>query len=162
MFRKIKKWMFQNSYLARLIFNLYKPFRGAKIKVVSISSDFREIKVKMPLTHRNRNIMGSHFGGSLYAMSDPFFMYMLMQALGARYYVWDQQATIQFIRPAYSTVYATYVLTQAQLQDIIQSTDQGQKCLYHFLAQITLADGTVVAEIDKVVYCRLKKQYRPN
>ena len=161
MFKKIRKLMFHRPNMARFIFNLYKPFRGAGIKVVSISSDFRTIKVEMPLRKTNKNIMGSHFGGSLYAMADPFFMYMLMQALGSRYYVWDQEATIRFLKPAYSNVLATYQLRPSEIDQIVKQTALGQKCLHAFKTVITQSDGQVVAEIEKIVYCRLKKQYRP-
>lgn len=161
MFKKIKKWMFRNRAFARIVFNCYKPFRGAKIKVVSISFDFRTIKVKMPLVLSNKNIMGSQFGGSLYAMTDPFYMYMLMHALGSRYYVWDQQSTIRFISPAYSTVYGVYHLKQEAVDEIVQATATGQKVLFTFKAEIKDTDGKVVAEVEKVVYCRLKKQFRP-
>src|SRR6218665_3322789 len=61
--------------------NLYPPFLGAGVRVQRISEDFLEVDVAMRLRWFNRNYVGVHFGGSLYAMTDPFFMLMLMQCL---------------------------------------------------------------------------------
>ena len=66
----------------KFLLNLYGPFRGARIRLEHISEDWREIHVSMKMRWYNRNIMGTHFGGSLYAMVDPQYMLMLMQVLG--------------------------------------------------------------------------------
>ena len=43
----------------------------------------------MKLSLRNQNYVGSHFGGGLFSMTDPFYMLMLMNVLGSEYLVWD-------------------------------------------------------------------------
>ncbi|MBI3536769.1 MAG: DUF4442 domain-containing protein, partial [Chloroflexi bacterium] len=62
--------------------NLYPPFVGAGIRS-KISRDHRRIEVWMKLRWYNLNAVGTHFGGSLYAMCDPWFMLILIKALGA-------------------------------------------------------------------------------
>lgn len=162
MLQKIKKKIARNPAFIIPLFNLYRPFRGAGIKVTHIAADFRQIKVEMPLTRGNKNIMGTHFGGSLYAIADPWYMYMLMQNLGSRYHVWDQDAFIEFKKPGDGTVHGHFQLTQAELDSIEAQAAGGEKVLHSFSTQITKGDGTVVAHVRKLLYIRLKKQHRPN
>ena len=78
--------------------NLYPPYLGAGVKVTHISEDWRELRVSMSLRWFNRNAVGTHFGGSLYAMVDPHLMLLLIRLLGEKYWVWDQSAAIDFIK----------------------------------------------------------------
>ena len=78
---------------------LYPPYLGAGIRVTHVSHDFREIDVRMGLHWWNRNYVGTHFGGSLYSMIDPFLMLMFLENLGRDYVVWDKAATIRFKTP---------------------------------------------------------------
>src|SRR5205085_8214807 len=91
--------------------NCWPPFLGAGIRVRRIAPDWREVDVAMGLRWYNQNYVRSHFGGSLYAMTDPFYMIMLMHALGPDYIVWDQVAQIEYIAPGKATVHARFRLT---------------------------------------------------
>lgn len=162
MLKQLKQQLLKRPKLVSSLFNLYRPFRGAGIKVVSISDDYRSITVHMPLTRSNRNLVGTHFGGSLYAMADPFYMFILMQQLGHRYHVWDHSAHIRFVAPGAGLVTATYLVSQSDLDQIVDATKQGEKCLYTFKSEILQEDGKLVAEVSKVLYVKLKKKYRPN
>ena len=99
----------QNKKLARKVrflrwaLNFYPPYLGAGVKVRHISSDFREVRVSMGLTWYNRNYVRTQFGGSLYSMTDPFYMLMLMENLGRDYVVWDKAAHIEFVSPGKGT-----------------------------------------------------------
>lgn len=161
MLKQLKQQLFKRPKLVGALFNLYRPFRGAGIKVVSISKDYRSIEVHMPLTRGNKNLVGTHFGGSLYAMADPFYMFILIQQLGHRYHVWDQSAHVQFIAPGTGLVKATYAVDEKVLREIIKATETGEKYLYTFESEITHEDGSVVAKVSKVLYIRLKRKYRP-
>ena len=101
----------RQKFLDRLI-NFYGPYVGAGVKLVHMSKDFREARVEMPLTIYNRNYVGTQFGGSLYAMTDPWYMLMLIKNLGNDYIVWDKGATIDFKRPGRTRVRANFTLTQ--------------------------------------------------
>ena len=151
----------KNPYIVRFLMNRYAPLRGAGIRVKQIESDFKRVVVEMPLTRRNKNIMGTQFGGSLYAMADPFFMLMLMTLLGHRYHVWDQQATIDFIAPGRGRVTGVFKISDEALADIEERAKSGDKLLYTFHADIVHDDGSVVAKVSKVLYVRLKKEFRP-
>ena len=79
--------------------NLYPPYLGASVRVTYLSDDFRRVEVEMPLRFYNRNYFGTHFGGSLYSMCDPFYVLMLANILGPDYIVWDKAANIRFKKP---------------------------------------------------------------
>ena len=91
---------------------------GAGIRVKHIAPDMKAIDVEMKLRWWNANYVGTHFGGSLFAMTDPFYMLMLMANLGRDYIVWDKAASIRYRKPGKGTVRAEFRLTDAQLDDI--------------------------------------------
>lgn len=162
MFKKFLKNLSDSPEFMRRAMNFYSPLRGAGIHVHHISANFEEVEVQMPLTRRNKNIMGTHFGGSLYAMADPFYMLILMKRLGSHYHVWDQEANIRFVAPGKALVKGVFQVDDQILEEIKAKAANGDKVLHTFELDITHTDGSVVAHVTKVLYIRLKKQYRPN
>lgn len=147
-----------NANLLRRGMNLWPPFLGAGIKVESIAKDFRHARVRLKLGLLNRNIVGVHFGGSLFAMTDPFFMMMVSQNLGKGYIIWDQAAKIEFLKPGKGKVHADFAITQNQLDEIIQAAEPGNKVLRDFTVDIKDHEGDVVARVTKTLYIRKKLQ----
>ena len=136
--------------------NLWPPFLGAGITVEKIAKDFRHAKVCLKYGLLNRNIVGVHFGGSLFAMTDPFFMMMVSQNIGKGYVVWDQAAKIEFLKPGKGKVHATFELTQDQINEIISAAETGNKVLKDFVVDVKDKEGDVVARITKTLYIRKK------
>jgi len=136
--------------------NFYPPFLGAGIRVIYTGPDYRTIRVQMKLTRLNLNAVGTHFGGSLYAMCDPWFMLMLMHHLGDGYVVWDKAATIQFLRPGRGTVTATFEMPQDRVDEIRRRVDAGEKIEPVFVAEVVDAKNEVVARVEKLLYVRKK------
>ena len=145
-----------HSRLFKALINIYPPYLGTGIQVKKITPDYREILTEMTLRWYNRNYVGTHFGGSLYAMVDPFYMLMLMQILGKSYTVWDKSSHIEFIRPARGTVQARFEITDADLHRIYEQTRDNGKYLPVFEVNITQGK-TVVARAKKELYVRRKK-----
>ncbi len=141
----------------RLFLNTYLPFLGAGIRVDHISDDFLAIDVRMPLYRGNKNYVGTHFGGSLYAMTDPFFMVMLMENLGKDYIVWDKAAHIDFIAPGRGTVKAHFRLTQSEIERVRVAAESGKAVLPEYPIEVLGEDGLVVARVLKTLYVRKKK-----
>jgi acyl-coenzyme A thioesterase PaaI-like protein len=137
--------------------SLYPPFLGAGIRVVRISPDRRTFEVRMKLTFLNRNYVGTHFGGSLYAMCDPFFMLILIPALGSDYVVWDKAATVRFKRPGRGTVRATFHIPQERIEEIRRAADAGGKVEPMFKAEVVDQEGQVVVEVEKVLHVRRRR-----
>ena len=150
----------RRARLLRLGLNLYPAYLGAGIRVRHISPDFRQAQVKMGLHWFNRNYVRTQFGGSLYSMTDPFYMLMLMNLLGRDYIVWDKAAHIDFISPGKGTVYADFQIDDALLADIRARTANGEKYLPELTVAVHDAEGTLVAKVRKTLYVRLKPQAR--
>jgi len=144
----------------RWLLNIYPPYLGAGIRVLSVSPDLRHIRVRMGLRWFNRNYVGTQFGGSLYSMVDPFYMLMLMELLGREYIVWDKAASIDFVSPGKGPVFADLRIDDALLDDIRQHTSGGKKYLPRLQVDIRDAAGELVARVDKTLYVRLKPQAR--
>jgi acyl-coenzyme A thioesterase PaaI-like protein len=139
----------------------WPPFLGAGIKVKRFADDFRDAVVEMKLGRLNRNAVGTHFGGSLYAMTDPFYAIMLMHNLGREYLVWDKAGSIEYVAPGRGTVSAHFTLTEARLQEIRSQAAKGEKVLPEFSVEIRDKSGTLVALVRKTLYVRLKPRHRP-
>jgi len=137
--------------------NLWPPYLGAGIRVRRIADDFREILVEMPLRLRNRGYFGTHFGGSLYAMTDPFFALMVLHNLPGDYLVWDKAASIEFLAPGRSRMRARFVLADEDLERIVRMTASGDKHLHLFNVDVVDDEGLVVARVEKIVYVRRKR-----
>ena len=147
-----------NANLLRKGMNLWPPFLGAGITVEKISKDFRYAKVRLKHGILNRNIVGVHFGGSLFAMTDPFFMMMVSQNIGKRYIVWDQAAKIEFLKPGKGKVHATFEITQKQIDEIINLAKTGDKVLKDFVVDVKDKEEDTVARITKTLYIRKKPE----
>ena len=146
-----------NSFWLRLrerLINFYPPLLGAGIRSRTI--DELTIHVEMKLTALNRNIVGVHFGGSLYAMCDPWFMLIMMRALGPDYLVWDKAASIKFVSPGRGTVKAVFQIPQERVNEIRAVADRGEKIEPTFSVDVLGKQGQVIAHVEKLLYVRKK------
>lgn len=142
----------------RLRLNLYAPFLGAGIRVKRLAPGWKEVDVEMKLRWWNANYVGTHYGGSLYSMTDPFFMVMLIENLGQDYIVWDKSATIRFKRPGRGTVIASFRLSDQQIDEIKQALNAEKKIERVFTVEVKDESGTVIAEVEKLLHIRRKDQ----
>jgi uncharacterized protein DUF4442 len=134
----------------------YAPYLGAAVRVTHVAGDFRRVEVEMPLRFYNRNYVGTHFGGSLYSMCDPFYMLMLINILGPDYIVWDKAATIRFKKPGKGVMKATFELTEEKIAEIRAAAEVQPKVEPQFQVLVKDAEGAVVAEVDKLLYIKKK------
>ena len=136
--------------------NIWPPILGAGIRA-KWSVDHKAVDVEMKLRFWNRNYVGTHYGGSLYSMADPFYMLMLMENLGPDYIVWDKAASIRFRKPGKGRVKAEFRLTDAQLEEIREKLKTQEKYEPTFVVEVKDEAGDVVAEVQKVLYIRRKE-----
>jgi acyl-coenzyme A thioesterase PaaI-like protein len=136
--------------------NWYPPYIGAGIKLTKLSKDFMYAEVQMKLRWWNKNLMGTHFGGSLASMCDPFYMLLLMNTLGKDYIVWDKAASIKFKKPGRGTVRCEFKLDEVLLNQIRTELEQLGKKDYHFDLQIKDTEGNIICEVEKTIYIRKK------
>lgn len=146
-------------FVSRFMLNHFSPYKGAGIEIEKIDLKNYHIRVKMSLTRNNQNIVGVHFGGSLYSMVDPFYMLLLMHHLGPKYMVWDKAASINFLSPGRSTVYADIRLDAAEIEHV-KDLAQNYKPVYrNYTLNIFDDSGLRIAEVQKTVYIRRKNPH---
>lgn len=144
----------------RRLMNLWPPFLCNSIRVQSLSDDYRETSVVLRLRPWNRNYVHSQFGGNLFAMTDPFWMLLVMHQLGNDYYVWDKAGAIEFVAPGREDVYAHFELESSVVDEVRSAAANGQKVLRWFETEVKTASGEVIAVVRKQIYVRLKPKAR--
>jgi len=145
----------RSKHLRRWI-NLWPPFLGAGIRVKHIAANMKSIDVEMRLRWWNANYVGTHFGGSLFAMTDAFYMLMLMANLGRDYIVWDKAATIRYKKPGRGTVRAEFRLSDSQIEDVRERLETLPKYEPVFAVEVRDSSGLVIAEVEKLLHVRRK------
>ena len=150
-----------NARWLRRLMNCWPVFIGSGIRVRHIADDWSEARIEMKLTWYNRNYVRTQFGGSLYAMTDPFHMLLTMHRLGPGYIVWDKAGSIEYVAPGRGKVIARIAVDEATIEDIRQRASNGSKVLPEFTADVVDESGTVVARISKTLYVRLKRPASP-
>ena len=145
------------AWLLKHLANVWGPYLLSGIRVTDVAPDFRSIDVRMTLRPWNRNYVGTHFGGSLFAMVDPWFMVALIHRLGPGYVVWDKSGTIRFRKPGRGTVRARFEITDARLEEIRRTVEKRGKAEPVFVAQIVDAGGDRVAEVEKLLSIRKRR-----
>ena len=151
--------MFRLSQKQKIkLINFYPPYIGAGIRVKHVSDDFKRIEVRMKMHWWNKNLFGTHFGGSLASMTDPFYVFILMMNLGKRYIIWDKASFIKFRRPGKGTVTCTFEMTNQQVERIREEVEVEGKKDYVLPVEIKNKEGEIICELEKTIYIR-KKDY---
>lgn len=142
----------------RLVMNLWPPLLFAGIRITRLDDDFRAVDVELREYWWNRNYVGTHFGGSMYAMTDPFFMLMMIENLNAggkrKYVVWDKAASIRYRKPGRGTVRAEFRLTPAEVEEVRAALEISPKLERTYSVRVVNADRETVAEVEKLLHFR--------
>jgi hypothetical protein len=142
--------------------NFWGPFLGSGIYVHEANKDVTSITVKLTTRWFNKNIVGVHFGGSIYAMCDPFYMGILIHHLGQEYVVWDKEARVRFLKPGKGTLTAVFEIPLPVIAEIKAKADTHGKTEERFIVKVYSDDGIEVAEVEKIVWVRNKSMHRPS
>jgi acyl-coenzyme A thioesterase PaaI-like protein len=146
-------WKFlKDTHGMEAAFECFGPYRGASISPKII--DRHTVEVLMPLVIDNTNYVGTHFGGSLYSMCDPFFMYIMMENLGENVIVWDKSARIDFIKPGKGTVRALFHIPPEEIDHVKGILETAGKTIRDYYVEIKGEDGEIVAKVYKQLYMR--------
>ena len=145
--RKIMKFM-----------RFYPPYLGGGIYVEEVNDDFNELKISMKQTVLNTNYVGTHFGGSLYSMCDPFYMFILLHHLGKDYIVWDKAAEIKFIKPGKGKVSAVFRIELDDIEKLKNQANEQDKVEPIFETYVTNEAGENIAYLKKRLYIKKKDQ----
>ena len=164
LYRKATKFIPQSVYFVCMLSNQTKmklinwwpPMLGTGISLKEVSSDFTRFEVVMKLRWYNKNLVGIHYGGSLYSMCDPWYMFILTANLGKEYVVLDKAAAIRYKKPGKGTLKCTFYVSKEQIAEIKNEIDKIGKNDYTFTCLVMNEDNEIVTEVDKVVYVRKK------
>jgi len=159
-FLKTNKKESWKSWWFRTLMNWYPMYFGTGGRILFWSADNTEVHLRLRLNLRTYNYVGTIFGGSMFAASDPFFMVMLLRILGSSYVVWDKTANIRFIRPARTTLYARLIITQGNLSDIRQRVIDHSHVVHIFVIQWVDQKGVLHAEAERHCYIASKEFYQ--
>lgn len=147
--------MFRLSQKQKIkLINFYPPYIGAGIRVKSINDDITRIEVRMKMHWWKKNLFGTHFGGSLASMTDPFYVFILLMNLGKEYIVWDKASLIKYKRPGKGTVSCVFEMTLDEIREIKNQVDgSGKK---DFVLPLSIKDNQekVVCELEKTIYVK--------
>jgi acyl-coenzyme A thioesterase PaaI-like protein len=147
-------------WLMRFLGNLYLPYFGAGVKIVEVSKDYRYVKVVLKKRWLTTNYLGTQFGGSMYAMVDPFYLMMILNNLGSGYICWDKSAQIEFLKPGRTQLQAEFRIDESLLDTIRNNTAAGEKYLFDLPVEIRDLDSQVICKVTKTIYVRRKRDNR--
>lgn len=145
------------AFYFKWMMRIFPSYLGPGIKVTKISDDYKHLEVQLKLTWRSRNIYGTHFGGNLYSMVDPFLVLMFLNTLEKDYIIWDKEAKIKFIKPGKSTVKAIFNITEKDLELVRENTKNGEKYTPTYNVEIKDDSGNIIAIVEKTLYFKKKE-----
>ncbi|WP_317129356.1 DUF4442 domain-containing protein [Flavivirga rizhaonensis] len=141
-------------------FNLSPMYRRSTGKVIEVSDNLHYVKIKIPLSFKNRNFVGSIFGGSLFSATDPIYMIQLMNILGEDYIVWDKAASIKYKRPGKDTLYCEFEFSTDEINAIKKNiSSKGEIDIVKTPTIVDKEDNTI-AELSKTIYIANKAFYK--
>ena len=158
---KVLNKFFKQNIIFKYGFNISPMYKRSTGKLIEVSDDLLHVKVKIPISYKNKNYVGSIFGGSLFSATDPVLMIQLMQILGNDFVVWDKNASIQFKRPAKENAFANFDLTQDEIENIKKRVLEEKELDLVKEISITNKDkSTVFATVSKTIYIADKSYYK--
>ena len=148
----------KSKLLYRLL-NFWPPVLGAGIRIKRMGKSFEFVEVELKRSRWNSNAVGVQFGGSIYAMADPFYMLMLLHHLGDRYVIWDKAATVRFKKPGRTRLTAHFTINSEILAMLVAEVEKGNG-RFDWTVRVNILDEneTIIAEVDKVIYLKKKPQ----
>ena len=158
---KILQKFMSKSSIYKYGFNLSPMYRRSTGRIYEVSDDLLTVKVKLKLSYKNSNYVGSIFGGSLFSATDPIFMIQLMNILDSNYVVWDKAATIKFKKPARENCFVNFVFSKEEIEKIKIDVKAKNEIDLIKNIKITNKDETIVfAEVSKTIYVADKSFYK--
>lgn len=163
MYRQLEKFLLKFMSISTIYkygYNLSPMYRRTTARVIHISENLKEIKIRIPLSYKNKNYVGAIFGGSMYAAVDPIYMTQLMKILGDNYVVWDKSATIHYKRPAKETLFSEFKFTNEEVEVIKKRVQNQHEITVEKTAYLTNDKAQVFAEVIKTLYIAEKSFYK--
>ena len=153
--------IFRKDQVFKFGFNWSPMYRRTVARITEVSRDLHTAKIKISLNYKNRNYVGSIFGGSLFSATDPICMIQLIHILGDDYIVWDKAATIKYKKPARENAYAIFHFSKNEIEEIQNQVAENGKT--DWVKKLNITDKTekkVFCEVEKVIYIASKEFHK--
>lgn len=154
------KRFFPAHRLFKMGFNISPMYRRSTARVIEITPNMHQVKIKLPISYKNKNYVGAIFGGSMQAATDPIYMIQLLNILGDNYVVWDKAACIAYKKPAREDLYGLFVFSEEEILRIKEDVSNNNEIDYKKLVTLTNSKGKIYAEINKTLYIAQKDYYK--
>jgi acyl-coenzyme A thioesterase PaaI-like protein len=151
------KW---KPLVVRLGFNLHPAYRRTGGRVDYVSPDLTTIRVRVPLNRSTRNLVGTIFGGSLFAVTDGPHPFLLILALGRDYVIWDKSASIQYKRPGRTTLYGDCTITAEEIVEVKDILTRQPEVDRVYCVELKDDRGVVHSVVERTVYITNKEHYK--
>ncbi len=151
---------FKPATIYKYAFNWSPMYRRTTAKIVEVSEDLHHVKIRIKRSWKNKNYVGTIFGGSMLAATDPIYMIQLLQILGDDYVVWDKAVEAQYKSPAKSTVYGVFHFDVAEIEEIKSTI--AKKGDTNVVKSMHLEDESknIIATFEKIIYVADKTFYK--
>lgn len=143
-------------WLMKFLANIWPPYLGSGVQIIDATADYRYIKVCLKRAWYNTNYVGTQFGGSIYSMTDPFYMLMIINNLGPDFIVWDKAASIDFKKPGKTKLFAEFRIDDGLLKNIKEMVAAQGKFVFDLPVEVKDTQGQLIASIQKTIYVRKK------
>lgn len=151
------------AWRARLVrwgFNWHPAWRRTGGRVVYVAPDISHIRVRLRLSRSTRNMVGSLFGGALFAVTDGPHPAMLIWALGPDYIVWDKSAAIRYRKPGFGTLHADFHIPASEVERIRRALETAPELDCTYLVELRDDAGVVHAQVERTLYIARKAHYK--
>lgn len=163
-YRQLFEWgsrYIGRRHLLKWGFNYSPMYRRTTAKITDVSTDLRYIRLHLPLSWKNKNYMGTVFGGSMFAAVDPIPMIQLVYALGNQYVIWDKSAQINFKRPGTTNLYAEFQFTAEEINQIRDQVARQNEIVWPKTTLLkSVATDQIICEVEKQIYIADKAFYK--
>ncbi|MFV9549564.1 DUF4442 domain-containing protein [Algibacter sp. PT7-4] len=151
---------FTDAQIYKYGFNWSPMYKRSTGKVTNVSANLHYVKIKIPLSWKNKNYVGSIFGGSMLSATDPIYMIQLINILGNDYVVWDKSATINYKRPGKEDVFCEFTFSPEEIISIKKDVKSKGEINIVKTPNIVNKQGVVIAELSKTIYVANKTFYK--
>ncbi len=156
----IARKFFSDAQVFKIGFNISPMYRRSTGRVIEVSEDLLKVKIKIPISWKNKNYVGTIFGGSLYSATDPVYMIQLIHILGSDYVIWDKAAEIKYRKPAKKSAYAEFIFSEKEIENIKKEVAEKKEIDLVKDLQITDGKDETYCELKKIIYIADKAYYK--
>ncbi|MCD2258169.1 PaaI family thioesterase [Psychroserpens luteolus] len=151
---------FKPATIYKYGFNWSPMYRRTTAKVIEVSDDLYKVVIMMKPNWKNRNFVGTIFGGSMLSATDPIYMIQLMQILGEDYVVWDKSVEARYKKPAKHKIYGEFIFSEQEIETIKQQILNKNEI--DIVKTMSLVDvkQNIIATFNKTLYIADKRFYK--